>query len=185
MDSMSSPEYKVLFLCTGNSARSIFAESILNHVGSGRFVAYSAGSAPKGKVHSLTLQVLRESKLPTAGLRSKGWEEFTTKDSPQFDFVFTVCDDVAGETCPVWAGHTMTAHWGIADPVLANGSDEQKLHAFRTAFIELEARIRTFVNLPLKSLDRLKIQEHLDEIGDSRKTQVVAPDLLMRIAKEP
>ena len=185
MDSMSLPEYKVLFLCTGNSARSIFAESILNHVGSGRFVAYSAGSAPKGKVHSLTLQVLRESKLPTAGLRSKGWEEFTTKDSPQFDFVFTVCDDVAGETCPVWAGHTMTAHWGIADPVLANGSDEQKLHAFRTAFIELEARIRTFVNLPLKSLDRLKIQEHLDEIGDSRKTQAVAPDLSMRIAKEP
>ena len=185
MDFMSSPEYKVLFLCMGNSARSIFAESILNHFGAGRFVAYSAGGAPKGEVHPLTLQVLKESKLPTAGLRSKSWEEFTTKDSPQFDFVFTVCDDVAGETCPVWAGHTMTAHWGIGDPVLADGSDEQKLHAFRTAFIELEARIRTFVNLPLKSLDRLKIQEHLDEIGDSRKTQVVAPDLSMRIAKEP
>ena len=174
MDFVISPEYKVLFLCTGNSARSILAEAILNHFGAGRFVAYSAGSAPKGEVHPLTLQVLKEAKLPIAGLRSKSWDEFTPTDAPQFDFIFTVCDDVAGETCPVWAGHTMTAHWGIADPVLAEGSDEQRLHAFRTAFIELEARIRTFVNLPLRSLDRLKIQEHLDEIGDPRKTQVPA-----------
>ena len=174
MDFMNAPEYKVLFLCMGNSARSIFAESILNHLGAGRFVAYSAGSAPKGEVHLFTLQVLKESRLPTAGLRSKGWDEFTGADAPQFDFIFTVCDDVAGETCPVWAGHTMTAHWGIADPVLAEGSEEQRLHAFRTAFLELDTRIRTFINLPLRSLDRMKIQEHLDAIGESRNTQVVA-----------
>ena len=174
MDFMCLPEYKVLFLCMGNSARSIFAESILNHFGAGRFVAFSAGIAPKGEVHPLTLQVLEESKLPTAGLRSKGWDEFTAADSPQFDFIFTVCDDVAGETCPAWAGNTMTAHWGIADPVLAEGSDEQKLHAFRTAFIELEVRIRTFVNLPLKSLDRMRIQEHLDAIGGARRAEGVA-----------
>ena len=174
MDFMSSPEYKVLFLCMGNSARSIFAESILNHVGAGRFVAYSAGSAPKGGVHPLTLQVLKECKLPTAGLRSKSWEEFTAADAPQFDFIFTVCDDVAGETCPIWAGHTMTAHWGIADPVLAEGSEEQRLHAFRTAVLELDARIRTFINLPLRSPDRMKIQAHLDEMGAPRKTQVIA-----------
>ena len=174
MDFMSLPEYKVLFLCMGNSARSIFAESILNHFGAGRFSAYSAGSAPKGAVHPLTLQVLQESKLPIVGLRSKSWDEFTASDAPQFDFVFTVCDDVAGETCPVWAGHTMTAHWGIADPVLAEGNDEQKLHAFRTAFVELEARIRTFINLPLRSLDRMRTQEHLDAIGTSRVAEVVA-----------
>ena len=174
MDFMSSPEYKVLFLCMGNSARSIFAESILNHFGAGRFVAYSAGSAPKGAVHPFTLQVLKDSKLPTAGLRSKSWDEFTAADAPQFDFIFTVCDDVAGETCPVWAGHTMTAHWGIADPVLAEGTEEQRLHTFRTAFLELDTRIRTFINLPLRSLDRMRIQEHLDAIGESRKTHVVA-----------
>jgi arsenate reductase len=167
MDLMSTPEFKVLFLCTGNSARSIFAESILNHSGAGRFVAYSAGSAPKGEVHPLTMQVLEESRLPTAGLRSKSWDEFTALDAPQFDFIFTVCDDVAGETCPVWAGHTMTAHWGIADPVHAGGSDEQRLHAFRMAFFELDTRIRTFINLPLRSLDRVRIQEHLDSIGKS------------------
>ena len=174
MDFMSSPEYKVLFLCVGNSARSIFAESILNHSGAGRFVAYSAGHAPKGEVHPLTLQVLKESKLPTAGLRSKSWDEFTATDAAQFDFIITVCDDVAGETCPVWAGHAMTAHWGIADPVVAEGSDEQRLHAFRTAFLELDARIRTFINLPLRSLDRMRLQQHLDAIGDSGKSQVVA-----------
>lgn len=174
MDFMSSPEYKVLFLCRGNSARSIFAESILNHSGAGRFVAYSAGSAPKGEVHPLALQVLTESNLPTSGLRSKSWDEFTAADAPQFDFVFTVCDNVARETCPVWAGHTMTAHWGIADPVLAEGNEERKLHAFRNAFLELDARIRTFINLPLKSLDRMRIQEHLDAIGETPKSQVVA-----------
>jgi protein-tyrosine-phosphatase len=174
MNSAVSPVYKVLFLCMGNSARSIFAESILNHLGAGHFVAYSAGSAPAGRVHPLALKVLQEAKLPTDGLRSKSWDEFAAADAPQFDFVFTVCDDVAGETCPIWAGHTMSAHWGIADPVAAQGGDEQELHAFRTAFLELDTRIRTFINLPLKSLDRLKIQEHIDAIGAREAASVVA-----------
>src|SRR5262245_55663598 len=121
MDFTTTADFKVLFLCMGNSARSIFAESILNHLGAGRFTAYSAGSDPKGQVHPLTVQVLREAKLSTVGLRSKSWDEFSLPNAPQFDFVFTVCDDVAGETCPIWAGHTMTAHWGIADPVKADG----------------------------------------------------------------
>ena len=174
MDVTSSQEFKVLFLCMGNSARSILAESILNHLGAGHFIAYSAGSAPRGQVHPLTLQVLREAKLPTAGLRSKSWDEYAAADAPQFDFVFTVCDDVAGETCPIWAGHTMTAYWGMADPAAAEGSDEQKLHAFRTAFFELDTRIRTFLNLPLRALERMKIQEHIDAIGAGQSAEVVA-----------
>ena len=171
---MSSPQFKVLFLCMGNSARSIFAESILNHLGAGQFAAYSAASAPKGAVHPLALQVLKEAKLPTAGLRSKSWDEFASAGAPQFDFVFTVCDDVAGETCPIWAGHTMTAHWGIADPVAVDGTEENKLHAFRTAFLELESRIGVFLNLPLRALDRIKIQEHIDSIGAGECAEVVA-----------
>jgi arsenate reductase len=174
MDSTSSPDYKVLFLCRGNSARSIFAESILNHLGGGRFTAYSAGSAPRGEVHPLTLQVLKEAELPAAGLRSKSWDEFAAADAPEFDFIFTVCDDVAGEACPVWAGHTLTAHWGIADPAQVQGDDEKRLHAFRTAFLELDTRIRTFINLPLRSLDRMKIQERLDAIGVAPAAEVVA-----------
>ena len=174
MDFTSSPEFKVLFLCMGNSARSIFAESILNHLGAGHFVAYSAGSAPKGHVHPLALQVLKEAQLPTTGLRSKSWDEYAGAGAPQFDFVFTVCDDVAGETCPVWAGHTMTAHWGIADPVAVEGTEEQKLHAFRVAYFELENRIRTFINLPLRALERMKIQEHIDAIGAGQPAEVDA-----------
>ena len=174
MDLGMSGDFKVLFLCMGNSARSIFAESILNHFGAGRFTAYSAGSEPRGEVHPLTLQVLNEAGLPTAGLRSKSWDEFSSPNAPQFDFVFTVCDDVAGESCPIWAGHTMTAHWGIADPVKARGSDEQRLHAFRAAFLELDSRIRTFINLPLRSLDRIKIQEHIDKIGAGQRAGVEA-----------
>jgi arsenate reductase len=171
---MSSSEFNVLFLCTGNSARSIFAESILNHLGAGQFVAYSAGSAPKGQVHPLALQVLKDARLPTAGLRSKSWDEFAVAEAPQFDFIITVCDDVANETCPAWAGHTINAHWGIADPVRADGSEEHKLHAFRTAFLELDNRIRTFVSLPLRSLERMKIQEHVDAIGAARAAEIVA-----------
>jgi arsenate reductase len=174
MNSAGSPEYKVLFICVGNSARSIFAESILNHLGAGHFAAHSAGSAPSGEVHPLALRVLRDAGLPTAGLRSKSWNEFAAADAPQFDFVFTVCDEVAGETCPIWPGHTMTAHWGIADPVAVEGAEAQKLHAFRTAFLELDTRIRTFINLPLRSLDRLKIQEHIDAIGAREAADVVA-----------
>ncbi len=174
MDVKSTPEFKVLFLCMGNSARSIFAESILNHLGAGHFVAYSAGSEPRGEIHPLALQVLNESKLPTSGLRSKSWDEFASADAPQFDFVFTVCDDFAGETCPIWAGHTMTAHWGIADPVAVEGTEVQKLHAFRTAFLELESRIGVFLNLPLRALDRMKIQEHIDAIGAGESAEAVA-----------
>ena len=174
MDLSTSGNFKVLFLCMGNSARSIFAESILNHFGGGRFSAYSAGSEPRGEVHPLTLRVLQEAKLPTAGLRSKSWDEFSAPDAPKFDFVFTVCDDVAGETCPIWAGHTMTAHWGISDPVKVEGSDEHRIHAFRAAFLELDTRIRTFINLPLTSLDRMKIQEHIDSIGAGQSAKVVA-----------
>jgi protein-tyrosine-phosphatase len=162
---MSSPAFKVLFLCRGNSARSIFAESILNHLGAGHFVAYSAGSAPSGQIHPLALQVLKEARLPTAELRSKSWDEYAAADAPQFDFIFTVCDNVAGETCPIWAGHTMSAHWGIADPVAVDGTEDHKLGVFRTVYLELDTRIRTFINLPLRTLDRMKIQEHLDAIG--------------------
>ena len=172
MDLDSSSRFRVLFLCTGNSARSIFAESILNHLGAGHFAAYSAGSAPKGQVHPLALQVLKEARLPTAGLRSKSWDEFSAAEVPQFDFIITVCDDAANETCPIWAGHTILAHWGIGDPVSVDGNAENKLHAFRTAFLELDNRIRVFINLPLKSLDRMKIQEHLDAIGTRHSAEI-------------
>ena len=171
---MSSPAFNVLFLCTGNSARSIYAESILNHLGAGRFAGYSAGSQPRGALHPLALRVLAESGLPTTGLRSKSWDEFAGQGAPHFDFIFTVCDDVAGEACPVWPGHPITAHWGVADPAAAPGSDDHRLHAFRSAFIELVYRFRLFTNLPLQSLDRLKLQEHLAEIGRGGSDAAVA-----------
>ena len=171
---MSAPVYNVLFLCNGNSARSIFAESFLNHLGTGRFVAYSAGSQPRGEVHPQALQVLRDADLPTSSLRSKSWDEFAAPGAPHLDFIFTVCDDAAGETCPAWPGHPMTAHWGIADPVAVEGSDEHRLHAFRTAFLELDNRINVFISLPLKALDRMKLQEHLDAIGQGQSAEAVA-----------
>lgn len=174
MDQTSSPEFNVLFLCMGNSARSIFAESILNHLGAGHFVAHSAGSAPVGQVHPLTLQVLKEARLPTTGLRSKSWDEYAAADAPQFDFVFTVCDNVSGETCPIWAGHAISAHWGIADPVAVEGTEEHRLQAFRKAFLELDTRIRTFINLPLRTLDRMKLQEQLDAIGAGQPVEALA-----------
>ena len=168
---MSLPTFKVLFLCMGNSARSIFAESILNHLGAGNFAAFSAGSKPKGEIHPLAIKVLQDAGLPTAGLRSKSWDEHAAVDAEHFDLIFTVCDDVAGEACPVWPGHPITAHWGIADPVAAQGAEELKLRAFRTAFLELENRIRMLINLPLRSLDRLKIQEHVDTIGKGHRSE--------------
>ena len=171
---MSESVFNVLFLCTGNSARSIFAESILNHLGGGRFVGFSAGSYPRGEVHPLALAVLLAAGFPTAGLRSKSWDEFSATGAPHFDFIFTVCDDVAGETCPIWPGQPITAHWGIADPAAAQGSEEHRLHAFRTAFVELDHRVKLFINLPLKSLDRMKIQEHLDAIGQGRSIAAIA-----------
>ena len=164
---MYDKPFNVLFLCTGNSARSILAECLLNQWGRGTFVGYSAGSNPKGSVHPFTLKLLEYMKLPTQGLRSKSWEEFAAPGAPEMDFVFTVCDDAAGEVCPVWPGQPMTAHWGIADPAAVEGTQKEQWTAFRTAFTELDSRIKIFTNLPMRSLDRIKLQEHLHAIGKS------------------
>jgi protein-tyrosine-phosphatase len=158
-------DYNVLFLCTGNSARSIMAEALLDSWGKGRFQAYSAGSHPKGEVHPLALEVLRRSHLPTDHLRSKSWDEFATPDAPRLDFVFTVCDRAAEEVCPLWPGQPMTAHWGINDPAAVRGSDEEKERAFHKAFRELDARIKIFTSLRLESLDQMSLQRHLDAIA--------------------
>lgn len=162
---MSKPAYNVLFLCTGNSARSILAESLLNHWGRGRFRGFSAGSFPKGQVHPMALELLQRMNLPTAGLRSKSWDEFAAPGAPPLDFIFTVCDNAAGEVCPVWPGKPMTAHWGIADPAAAVGTDTEKAFAFRKALKELETRIKLLMELPVASLDRMKLQETLRAIG--------------------
>lgn len=157
--------YNVLFLCTGNSARSVLAESILTKIGEGKFSAFSAGSFPKGEVNPLALETLRYLKYPTDGLRSKSWDEFAQPNAPVMDFVFTVCDNAAGEVCPVWPGHPMTAHWGIEDPAAVEGTRIQKLAAFATAFRYLKNRISIFAALPLKSLDRMSLKNRLDQIG--------------------
>jgi len=162
---MERDPFNVLFLCTGNSARSIFAECLLNRLGRGHFRAYSAGSHPKGAVHPLTLETLSKNNYPTDDLRSKDWAEFEGPDVPKMDFVFTVCDRAAAETCPVWPGQPMTAHWGVADPAAVIGNEINRRAAFRTAFSELQNRIAIFVNLPFDSLDRLRLQQRLDEIG--------------------
>ncbi len=159
--------YNVLFLCTGNSARSILAEATMNHLGKGRFRAFSAGSFPTGKVNPFTLKLLDLQGIPTEGLRSKSWDEFATPDSPPLDFVFTVCDRAAGETCPMWPGQPMSAHWGVDDPAAAEGDDAQKMLAFRKALRELENRIKIFMNLPIRSLDKIKLKSRLDEIGQT------------------
>jgi len=161
----SDRPFNVLFLCTGNSARRIMAEALLNHLGTGRFHAFSAGSHPRGAVHLRTLDTLRRARLPTEGLRSKSWDEFARPDTPSLDFVFTVCDRAAEEVCPVWPGQPMTAHWGIEDPALADGTTEQQQRAFTAAFRALDARLRLFTNLPVESLDRLALQRQLDSIG--------------------
>ncbi len=162
---MTDKAYNVLFLCTGNSARSVFGECIVNRLGRGRFAGYSAGSHPKGTVHPLTLEILRRNNFLTDGLRSKDWAEFAVSDAPVMDFVFTVCDNAAAEVCPVWPGQPMTAHWGIPDPAAVEGDEVNRIMAFRQAFRALENRIEIFLNLPLASLDRLKLQRALDEIG--------------------
>jgi protein-tyrosine-phosphatase len=162
---LSKPAYNVLFLCTGNSARSILAESLLNHWGRARFRGFSAGSFPKGQVHPMALELLQRMNLPTAGLRSKSWDEFAAPGAPPLDFIFTVCDNAAGEVCPVWPGKPMTAHWGIADPAAAVGTDTEKAFAFRKALKELETRIKLLTELPMASLDRMKLQETLRAIG--------------------
>ena len=162
---MVTRTYNVLFLCTGNSARSIFAESLVNHWGAGRFRGFSAGSHPKGTVHPIALELLRKLNLPAEGLRSKSWDEFAGPGAAPLDFVFTVCDNAAGEACPVWPGQPMTAHWGVPDPVAVQGDDKEKWLAFRAAFHALENRIKIFTSLPLTSLDRIRLKERLDAIG--------------------
>ncbi len=162
---MTQGTYNVLFLCTGNSARSILAEAILDQLGAGRFRAYSAGSHPKGEVHPMALRVLRERGYETAALRSKSWDEFAERGTTAIDFVFTVCDNAAGEACPVWPGKPMTAHWGVEDPAAFRGSEEEQRGVFRRVYLELERRIALFTNLPVESLDRLSLQARLNEIG--------------------
>jgi arsenate reductase len=162
---MAAEKYNVLFLCTGNSARSIMAEAILNKKGKPTFTAYSAGSSPSGQVRSEALSQLELAHLPTSGLRSKNWSEFAQPGAPQMNFVFTVCDNAAREVCPVWPGQPMTAHWGVPDPAAAEGTPEQIERAFRDAFIMLERRISLFLCLPLASLDRLAIQKKIESIG--------------------
>jgi arsenate reductase len=161
---MTTP-YNVLFLCTGNSARSILAEALINHWGKGRFRGFSAGSHPKGAVHPLAIDVLRRYHLPTDALRSKSWDEFATPNAPQLHFVFTVCDHAAAEVCPLWPGQPMTAHWGVEDPAAVEGPDELKIRAFQRAFRELDARIKIFTSLRLDLLDRMALQRELDAIG--------------------
>jgi arsenate reductase len=157
--------YNVLFLCTGNSARSILAEALLGHWGRGRFKAYSAGSFPKGAVHPLALDLLAKSKLSTSGLRSKSWNEFAKPGAPEMDFVFTVCDQAASEVCPVWPGNPVTAHWGVPDPAAVEGTESEKNRAFRIAYQALKTRIKLLTSLRLEALDRLAIKREVDEIG--------------------
>jgi len=163
---MHTPQtFNVLFLCTGNSARSILAEALMNELGRGRFRGYSAGSQPTGRVNPFALEQLARSGLPTTGYRSKNWDEFAAPDAPFMHFVFTVCDSAAAETCPVWPGKPMTAHWGVPDPAAAEGNDEDKRRAFNSAFVTLKQRISLFVALPFDSVERLALKERLDQIG--------------------
>lgn len=166
---MSDNVYNVLFLCTGNSARSILAEAILKREGAGKFNAYSAGSEPKGEVHPYSIDLLKQLNHDTAFARSKSWDEFAGKDAPQMDFVFTVCDSAAAETCPVWPGQPMTAHWGIPDPAAAEGNEAEKRAAFAEAYKQLTNRISVFVNLPISSIDKLSLQKRMDAIGREGK----------------
>jgi protein-tyrosine-phosphatase len=159
----------VLFLCTGNSARSIMAEAILNREGRGKFRAFSAGSQPTGKVNPLAINLLRKLNYDVSALRSKSWDEFATPDAPPLDFVFTVCDDAANEACPIWPGQPMSAHWGLPDPAKATGNDAERALAFDDCFRMLNQRISIFVSLPLENLSKLSLQHHLDEIGRQRR----------------
>ena len=162
---MEKERYNVLFLCTGNSARSIMAEAILNHKGKPHFTAYSAGSHPSGVVRPEALRRLEIAHIPAGGLRSKAWDEFARADAPALHFVFTVCDHAAKEVCPVWPGQPMTAHWGIPDPAAVRGTEEEIERAFRDAFFMLDRRISLFLSLPVASLDRLALQKEIDQIG--------------------
>src|SRR5262245_15848750 len=173
-------EFNVLFLCTGNSARSIMAEVLLNHLGKGRFRAFSAGSHPRGSVHPLALETVTRNHLSAEGLRSKNWDEFAAPGAPPLDFVFTVCDRAAREVCPLWPGQPMTAHWGIEDPAAVEGTLEQQKWAFNAAFRALDARLRLFTSLPLESLDRLALKRQLDSIGSVLSEESFAAQTLRR-----
>lgn len=166
---MSDRIYNVLFLCTGNSARSLMAEALLDREGHGRFRAFSAGSQPKGAPHPMALQILSSLGFPTEGLRSKSWEEFSAPGAPALDFVITVCDNAAGEVCPIWPGQPMTAHWGIEDPAAVEGAGQEA--AFRTAFFYLKRRIELFLSLPMESIDRMSLQNKVRDIGATRDVQ--------------
>lgn len=165
---MQAKMYNALFLCTGNSARSILAESLINHWGKGRFKGFSAGSFPKGEVNPLARQLLTELELPIQGLRSKSWNEFASPDAPVMDFVFTVCDQAAGEVCPIWPGQPVTAHWGVPDPAAVEGSEATRKLAFREAFRALERRIKIFTSLPIEKLDRMTVTRRVEAIGRLR-----------------
>ena len=165
---MSGKTYNVLFLCTHNSARSILAEAYLNHVGKGRFIAYSAGSHPSGSINPMTIQILRQTGYAVDGLRSKGWDEFAVPGAPRMDFVITVCDSAAGEVCPVWPGQPMTAHWGFEDPSQAKGTEEERRRVFQRVFRQITARIQLFLSLPMEQLDALSLQQRLNDIGKSK-----------------
>jgi protein-tyrosine-phosphatase len=162
---MTHNTYNILFLCTGNSARSILAEVLMEHWGKGRFRGYSAGSFPKGIVHPVAVDLLERLHLRTTGLRSKSWDEFARPGAPVMDFVFTVCDQAAGEVCPIWPGNPITAHWGVLDPAAVMGSGSQRTQAFRDAYRQLEARIKLFVALPIDKLDRMAVKHEVDQIG--------------------
>jgi arsenate reductase len=166
--------HNVLFLCTGNSARSILAEGLLDHWGKGRFRAYSAGSFPKGTVHPMALEQLACAGLPSTGYRSKSWNEFARPGAPVMDFVFTVCDQAAAEVCPIWPGQPMTAHWGVPDPAAVDGSETERRRAFRDAFRALEARIKLFTNLRVDALDRMSLKRRVDEIGRIEATETAS-----------
>jgi arsenate reductase len=162
---MADKGYNVLFVCTGNSARSIIAEGLLNDAAKGRFRAFSAGSHPTGQVNPLALEALAELRIPTDGFRSKNWDEFAKPDSPPLDFVFTVCDNAAGETCPFWPGQPMTAHWGVPDPAAVEGSDEEKRKQFRATAVTLKRRIDLMLALPIESLDAMALRQEIKDIG--------------------
>jgi arsenate reductase (thioredoxin) len=167
--------YSVLFLCTANSARSILAEALINRWGQGKLQGFSAGSHPKAEVNPLALELLQSRGLPTEGLRSKSWDEFAQSGAPKLDFVFTVCDNAAGEVCPYWPGQPMTAHWGMQDPAAIEGSDAQKRRAFLQAYSALESRIKNFASLPIRTLDRIRLQQHIDAIGKTPPPRDDAP----------
>ena len=173
---MAGQRYNVLFLCTGNSARSIIAEAILERIGAGKFRAFSAGSQPKGSVHPQTLALLQSLGYDTARLRSKSWNEFSQLGAPALDFVFTVCDNAAGETCPVWPGQPMTAHWGVPDPAEAKGNNAEIALAFKDAYRMLNQRIQVFAALPIRSLDTLSLQHRLEEIGRMQRAAAAATE---------